>query len=235
MMPEAASPVHEPAYVTCIPPEAEERVTEAYPDGARQKADYWLEGHRVGFRSFHPTGEPDYEVPYRDGVVHGTRYRWDEPGKLLSAEPYERGVPHGTARQWGDDGRLIGTYTLERGTGIDLWWQDWPDASAYLAEVHYMQDGWAHGFEWWLNEDQQSVWIERHWLHGNQHGIERDWNARGRLSRGYPRYWVNGERVTKRQYLKAAARDPSLPPFRPEENEPERTFPPEIAGHLRRK
>src|SRR5947209_5640410 len=97
----------EAAYLTSMPPEAEERVIDAYPDGARKEAEYWLDGQRVGFRSFHPTGELGYEVPYRDGAMHGTRYRWDVPGKLLSAEPYEYGVPHGTARQWADDGRLI--------------------------------------------------------------------------------------------------------------------------------
>jgi hypothetical protein len=223
------------AYITSIPPEAEERVTDVYPGGAKKEAEYWLNGERVGLRRFHPTGELEDEYAFRDGVRHGMQYRWDVPEKLLSAEPYEHGVPHGTAHQWADDGRLIGTYTLEHGTGIDLWWQDWPDGSVYLAEVHYMQNGQAHGFEWWLNEDQRTVHTERRWLHGNQHGIEREWNARGRLSRGYPRYWVNGERVTKRQYLKAAAPDPSLPPFRPKENDPQRTFPAEIAKHLARK
>lgn len=219
-------------YASCIPPEAEERITGSYADGTRKEAEYWLSGQLVGSRQFHPTGALESEVPYQDGVIRGTRYRWDTPGRLLSAEPYERGVPHGVARQWSDDGRLIGTYTLERGTGIDLWWQEREDGSAYLAEVHFMRDGWPHGFEWWLAEDQQRVWIERHWSHGHRHGIEREWNGQGRLCRGYPRYWVNGERVTKRQYLRAAARDPSLPPFRPEENEPRRAFPPEVAQHL---
>jgi hypothetical protein len=221
------------AYISHIPPDAEERVIDSYPDGAKKEAKYWLNGERVGFRRFHPTGEVADEVPYQNGVRHGTQYRWDAPGKLLSAESYEHGVPHGTARQWADDGRLIGTYTLERGTGIDLWWEERSDGSVYLAEVHFMRDGRPHGFEWWLGVDQRSVWIERHWAHGTLHGIEREWDAETRLCRGYPRYWVHGERVTKRQYLKAAAQDSSLPPFRPEENEPRRSFPPEVVDHLR--
>jgi hypothetical protein len=221
------------AYVACIPPDAEERVVASYPDGTVKQAEYWLNGQHIAARHFDPTGNLEGETPYQNGVIHGIRYRWDEPGKLLSAEPFEHGVPHGTACQWAADGRLLGTYTLDHGTGIDLWWQEWSDGSAHLAEVHYMQDGEPHGFDWWLNDDQQSVFIERHWWHWNQHGIERQWNAEGRLSRGYPRYWVEGERVTKRQYLKAAARDSSLPLFRPEENEPYRSFPPEVAEHLR--
>ena len=219
------------AYITSIPPESEERVTDSYPDGARKETEYWINSQRVGLRRFYPSGELEDESAFRDGVRHGVQYRWDMPGKLLSAEPYEHGVPHGTACQWADDGRLVGTYTLVHGTGIDLWWQE-RDGPDYLAEVHNMQNGWPHGFEWWLNEDQHSVHTERHWLHGKLHGIEREWNYQGRLRRGCPRYWVNGERVTKRQYLRAAAQEPSLPRFRPEENEPQRTFPPEIMPHL---
>jgi hypothetical protein len=223
----------DPEYISDIPLAAEERVIVCYPDGPKQTSEYWLNGERVGLRDFHPTGELRAEVPFKGGIKHGTEYRWDDPNRLLSAEPYVGGKPHGAARQWADDGRLLGSYTMKHGTGVDLWWQEREDGSAYLAEVYFLVDGWRHGFEWWLQEDQQSVWIERHWSHGSQHGIEREWNARGRLSRGYPRYRLAGERTTKRCYLQEAARDPSLPPFRPEENEPHRMFPPEIAVHLR--
>jgi hypothetical protein len=44
---------------------------------------------------------------------------------------------------------------------------------------------------------------------------------------------VNGVKVTKRQYLKACAADPKLPPFRAKDNQPSRRFPAEIAKHLR--
>jgi hypothetical protein len=219
------------AYVTRIPPEAEERVVTSYADGTAEVVEYWLNGQHVGTRHFDPTDHLGMETPYQNGVIHGIQYRWDEPGKLLSAEPFEHGIPHGTAYQWASDGRLLGTYALDHGTGIDLWWQEESDGSQYLAEVHYMQDGADHGFEWWLN-DEGSLWWERHWWHRGQHGIERQWNAKGRLCRGYPRYWANDERVTKRQYLKAAARDSSLPPFRFEEHEPYRSFPPGVAEHL---
>src|SRR5438034_9917226 len=93
------------AYITSIPHEAEERVTEVYPDGARKEAEYWLNGERVGLRHFYPTGELEDETALRDGVRDGVQYRWFAPGELLSAEPYEHGVPHGTAYQWGHAGR----------------------------------------------------------------------------------------------------------------------------------
>jgi hypothetical protein len=224
---------HETAYQTSIPPAAEERITHRHPDGTRQRAEYWLDGEQVGLRTFHPTGELEDEYSFRHGVKHGMQYRCDLPGQLGSAEPYENGVPHGTAYQWSYyDGRLIGTYTLEHGTGIDLWRQDWSDGTVTLTEVHSMRNGCSHGWEWWVNHDQRSVHEERHWMDGELHGIERQWNMQGRLRRGYSRYWVHGKRVTRRQYLRAAASDPTLPPFRPEDNNPERAFPPEIAEHL---
>jgi antitoxin component YwqK of YwqJK toxin-antitoxin module len=221
------------AYVTSIPEEAKEKVTAKQDGGTKKRAEYYIDGELVGIREFFPAGEVDYEVAFKNGVKHGTDYRWYAPDQLLSREPYENGVPHGTAYEWGRNGTLLGTYTLEHGTGIDLWWEDWADGSENLAEVYYMRDGARHGFEWWLHADETRVWHERHWHKGIEHGIERRWNSQDRLRRGYPRYWVNGERVTKAKYLREAARDPTLPLFQAEDNAPQRTFPPEIARHLR--
>ncbi len=62
--------------------------------------------------------------------------------------------------------------------------------------------------------------------------IERVWNLRGRLRRGYPKYWIHEVQVTKRRYVRAAQDDPTLPPFRENENRPGRKFPTEIAELL---
>lgn len=222
-----------PAYVSSIPPAAEERVVKRFrSDGTKRRAEYYVKGKRVGLREYYPTGALDYEHAFQNGVRHGMQYQWHSSGKLHSAEPYENGVPHGTAYQWAEDGSLTGSYTLNHGTGIDLWWLHWTDKPATLSEVHYMQDGLSHGFEWWLDFDQQNVRIERHWFHGVEHGIERKWNWEGRLRRGFPCYHVQGEQVTKAKYLRAAAKDATLPPFRVEDNSPQRIFPPEIARHL---
>jgi hypothetical protein len=220
-------------YRSSIPKFAKERILERFVSGAKKKAEYRVGGAIVGVRRFHDTGEPESEHGLRNGQYHGVDYRWDSPGQLVSAIPYANGVGHGTAKQWGDDGRLIGTYRLVRGTGIDLWRQQREDGSIYLAEVFQWRDGKGHGFEWWINEDQTSVYIERHWQAWFLHGIEREWNAQGRLARGFPKYHVNGERVTKRQYLRACRSDPTLPPFRKVDNRPRRVFPPQLAKHLR--
>jgi hypothetical protein len=220
------------SYKSSIPRKAAERVVERYAGGAKKKAEYRVGRELVGVRHFHETGEPDLEYALRGGERHGVEYRWGSPGRMTSAIPYAHGVGHGTAKQWGDDGRPLGTYKLVRGTGIDLWRDQREDGSVYLAEAFHWRDGNGDGFEWWLNEDQKTVWIEQHWRDGELHGIERQWNERERLHRGFPRYNVCGQRVTKRQYLRACRSDPTLPPFREADNRPRRAFPAEIAKHL---
>jgi hypothetical protein len=84
-------------------------------------------------------------------------------GELLSAEPYFNGLPHGIAKQF-DNGKLIGTYTMKHGTGLDLWRGVAEDGTIRLHEARYKKDGRWHGFEWWLNhEDQESCWQECHY------------------------------------------------------------------------
>jgi hypothetical protein len=188
----------------------------------------------VGERSYDQDGTLLIETPLRDGKKHGLELHWYEGGESLqSAEPFYAGLPHGTARQWAQDGSLLGKYTLNRGSGLDLWRNQRCDGGgAYLSEVHSLKRGRPHGYEWWLNEDQCSVWAERHWYEGQLHGIEREWNSRGCLRRGYPRYHVRGQRVSKRDYLKACKVDPSLPAFRAEDNQPDRCFPSAVASEL---
>jgi hypothetical protein len=198
-----------------------------------RKTECLFGGVVVGERFYDQDGSLLIETPLRAGKKHGVEFCWYEDGGLQSAEPYRNGSPHGTARQWDEDGTLLGTYTLDRGTGLDLWrGRRCGGGPVYLSEVHALKDGQPHGFEWWLNEDQRSVWAERHWWEGQLHGIEREWNACGRLRRGYPRYHVRGERVSRQNYLKACQADPNLPAFQTADNEPARRFPAAMAKEL---
>jgi len=227
-------------YRSSIPKEAQERIASNHKsNGQKQKAEYLLNGEVVGVRWFDEDGVMESETPFKNGLTHGTQYYFDHHFdgtlRILFSEPYRGGLAHGTARQWSDDGKkLIGTYTMERGTGLDLWQNRCCEAdSYYLSEARYLKDGKWHGFEWWLNEDQKTVHEENHFWENKRHGIQRRWNASGKLSRGYPSYWVNDERVSKRQYLRAQANDNSnLPPFREADNLPRRDFSPEVIAAL---
>ena len=187
-----------------------------------------LNGQVVGQRCYDGDGNLRIETPIRDGKKHGREYIWNETGKLESVEPFFNGKRHGLAKQYGRKGNVIGTYRFVHGTGFDIWRWEREDGTTFISEVFSARDGSLDGYEWWLNEDQHSVWHERHWHKGTLHGIERMWNEKGRLKRGFPKYWIQGHAVRKRVYLQAAEKDKSLPGYREKDNQPGRKFPIEI-------
>jgi antitoxin component YwqK of YwqJK toxin-antitoxin module len=187
-----------------------------------------LNNEVVGQRSYDSDGNLWRETPLKNGQRHGREYIWDETGALESVEPYVNGKIHGLAKQYNRNGKVIGTYRFVRGTGFDIWRYERENGSIGISEIFSMQDGSLHGYEWWLRDDQHSVWHERHWQQGQHHGIERMWNAKGALKRGYPKYWVRGQAVDKRSYLKAANQDKTLPRYQETDNRPQRKFPAEI-------
>lgn len=201
-------------------------MTARHPSGAPERVEYLIGRSVVGCRHFDANGGLLFDYGVRRGRRHGREYRWDVPGTLLSATSYKNGLEHGLARQWSGDGRLIGTYRMRHGTGIDLWWQEtWTKPRrTYLFEVRFMTNGQRNGVEWWLNDDQRSVYQERHWAMNELHGIEREWNDSGKLRSGCPRFYVRGRRVTRRAYDREQTHDASLPPYRPEDNLPRRNF-----------
>jgi antitoxin component YwqK of YwqJK toxin-antitoxin module len=200
-----------------------------------REIECFLNGKVVGRRSYDSDGRLMIETPLKDGKKHGREYIWDFfSGNLESVEPYDDGKLHGLAKQYGRKGNVIGTYRFVHGTGFDIWRLETEDGSIYISEVFTVKNGSLDGFEWWLNEDQRSVWHERHWQQGSVHGIERMWNPQHRLKRGYPKYWIQGKAVRKRTYLKVAEKDRSLPKFREKENLNRRKFPADIDKLLAR-
>ncbi|MFY9609235.1 MAG: hypothetical protein WAU45_11560 [Blastocatellia bacterium] len=209
----------------------EQLVSEYQQEGAciyYRITDCLLNERLVGRRAYTQDGRLVIETPLKDSQKHGRELSWNDDGSLLLVEPYVKGQIHGTAKQYGHGGKLIGTYTLVHGTGFDLWRQEGDDGSIFISEIHSLREGLPHGYEWWFTSEQGALWHERHWHAGHCHGIERLWNSQGRLSRGYPRYWIAGEVVSKRKYLKAALADKTLPAFREKDNSPRRKFPPQI-------
>ena len=214
-----------------IPPNVVEQVTREFRrvGGAiyTRLTDCILNGEVVGQRAYGEEGQLVTETPLRNGVKHGREYQWEDDGQLSLIEPYVNGKIHGTAKQYGRDGSIIGTYSLRHGTGYDVWRVEDEDGAIRISEIHTLRDGLPHGYEWWLSKPHL-VYEERHWHEGEFHGIEREWNLANKLRRGFPRYWVRGERVDKRKYLRAAKDDPSLSPFHVKDNSPRRKFPLEI-------
>jgi hypothetical protein len=206
-----------------IPEDAEEVLTGSF-DENQLIYDCVVNGEKVGTRNRRADGRLNIETGWRGERPHGWRRFWDDRDNTLVWEEFMvDGREHGVVRQWSQS-RLIGWYLMDHGTGVDLWRND--DGS--LSEERYLKDGQWHGFErWWSHQSNTTTWLEKHFYENVEHGIERQWNGEGRIRRGYPRYFVNGQRVSKRQYLSACQRDPTLPPYRPEDDRPERPLPPE--------
>ena len=215
-----------------IPQDASERQIEAYREQGRlvyfRVAECILNGQVVGRRAYDGEGILRVETSLNNGKKHGREYIWDERGVLESVEPYIEGQLHGLAKQYNRKGKVIGTYRFVRGTGFDIWRFERDDGSIGISEIFSVQDSALQGYEWWLREDQRSVWHERHWQKGQLHGIERMWNDNGKFKRGYPKYWIQGKVVTKRAYLRAAEKDKTLPVYGEKDNRPQRRFPDEL-------
>ncbi len=202
-----------------IPAGATEKVTRRDELGRKTASEFWLRGRRVGRAYWDPDGSGCVAVGLKNRMPVGYQVSYHDDGTVY-AERFVEGVLHGVAKQFAPDGRLLLASPFMRGTGTDFWCDD----RGRLAEEHPLVAGKPSGTERWWCEDQRSVYSETEWLSGEWHGVTRHW-TNGRLDRGFPKFFVRGERVSKRDYAKIARGDPSLPPYRQDADSPVRTLP----------
>jgi hypothetical protein len=200
-----------------IPSEAREKVVKRYGNGLKQVSLYYLDRKLIGHRSWDDEGNLAVEYAIRKKVKHGLFKSYHPNGAASWVTNFVDGKEHGTSRQYDETGKLIGTYRMRYGTGVDLWYL----SSGVLSEERHIRNGKWNGYARWWDTDQ-TVWEETHYLDDVEHGIKRAWNRGGRLRRGYPQYFVRGVRVTKCKHLLACSQDPSLPPYRHEDDIPRR-------------
>src|ERR1700722_1847277 len=173
----------DPTYISGIPENAREvNITSRQGAGlGKIVKNYYLGRNYVGQRVYGRNGLLEFECSYRNGKRHGWEYAWSHDGTLLSAEPFSNGIVHGTVRVWGESGALLGSYTMDHGTGVDFWWIEL-EGRAQLSEARVVVENLMDGYEFWFawfnpGELQKEKW----WSKGDLHGIEREWNKRGRL------------------------------------------------------
>jgi antitoxin component YwqK of YwqJK toxin-antitoxin module len=208
---------------TMIPENAVEEILMSWASGAKKSAYYYDNGQKVGYRWWDEDGHLLMEYQIDRDKMHGAFRTWHDHGTIEHETTYCEGKEHGISTQYDRDGRSIGTYEMNFGTGVDLWYQ----SQGIIAEERHYRDGNRDGFERWWNSDNQTVYRESHFRQGIEHGIFRVWNRSGKLSRGFPAYFVNGQKVPKRLYLKTAEGDRSLPIYLADEDLPQR-----IISHL---
>lgn len=179
--------------------------------------EYFLKGRVVARVYFHATGAIDWEMHFDEtGRMHGLERHEFENGATKYQARWVHGLQHGLQKQWNENGQLLVATRFHRGTGVDLWFD-----CDRLSEERTFVAGRRHGVErWWATAE--TVWHESYYSEGLKHGIEREWTAKGRLIRGFPRYFLRGEQVTKRQYEKGRLLDPTLLGNRAADNLPNR-------------
>ncbi|MGH2396163.1 MAG: toxin-antitoxin system YwqK family antitoxin [bacterium] len=140
------------------------------------------------------------------GRVHGIETERDESGRVVWCATWVDGSMHGPAVQFDDRGRPVLVTHFVRGCGTDIW-----ASCGKVTELRELVDGVPHGLERW--GDPRRPWEEGSFFAGQRHGIFREWKSDGTLRKGFPRYYVNGNQVSRRAYDAARASDPSLPPY----------------------
>jgi hypothetical protein len=182
-------------------------------------AYFYAEGRRVAWVHWSPEGRVNWERTFdAKGRKHGVeRYRHDD-GRVSYEVRWKHGLRHGKAQQWDERGRLVLETTFRDGTGTDVWW-----CGGILAEVRAYRSGKLHGIEqWWATK--KTVFVEGSWFEGRKHGVWRMWGDAGNLEGGGPHFYVRGKRVSRAEYLATRERDPSLGPYRAEDDAPTRVM-----------
>lgn len=205
---------------------AREDIVGRYPSGAKRQSEYWRRGERVAEVLWEEDGNPCWAWGLRDGKKHGPEVEWWDNGQISFVQPWVDGVLHGVVSHHDEKGNLLLETRYVRGTGVDLWCDR---HSRTLSEETRLEGGHLRERRWW-NPDERTVWMEEQWADEGEHGIFREWNGRGRLRRGFPRFFVRGQRVDRRTYLRRARLDRTLPPYRPGDDDPRRELPAEYVG-----
>ncbi|BDA69972.1 hypothetical protein CAL7716_041380 [Calothrix sp. PCC 7716] len=203
-----------------IPLDAIEKVIKYSINGEKESAHYYLDDEKIAYRAWHEN-QVCMEYSIKNEKMHGLFRTWHENGNLCELGFYIDGKEHGITKQYDDDGNLIGSYEMNHGTGVDLWYS----AKSIISEERHLKDGKRHGYERWWYDDNKTVWREQHFKDDIEHGIYREWNQKNSLRRGFPQYYVNGQKVNKQQYLKACIQDEFLPKFQQIENHNYRELP----------
>jgi antitoxin component YwqK of YwqJK toxin-antitoxin module len=210
-------------YRSSIPRAAKEVIEVTFENGIKKSAFFFLQRKKVGYREWDEDGKLEFEYEMRNGKKHGREYCfWS--GQPSEVTPYRNGLIHGTGTQWADDGTVLITYRLINGTGLDLWCDN---QTGTLSEELYWPKNGELGYRRNWNDDETTVNTEYFFNGKGYHGVWRKWYSEGKLRRGFPHYYVNGKRVTKRQYFKASEKDGTLPRYSPEDNQPSRKLPSE--------
>lgn len=152
-----------------------------------------------------------WECPFdARGRRHGLECSRFENGATEWQVRWVRGSMHGTAQQVDEDGRALYRCKFDRGSGLDLWVQ-----GTEIVELREIANNEPHGVERWGHP--RLPYEEGFFLRGKRSGVFRRWIGAD-LEPGYPKFFIDDEEVSERDYLLARKRRVELPALVPAEN-----------------
>ncbi|WP_224247410.1 toxin-antitoxin system YwqK family antitoxin [Hyalangium gracile] len=192
--------------------------TARYEEFGRNAASVWgqlIHDEGSAHIAWSPEGNVLSERYFDDkGRAHGLEVSRHDDGTVAWQVPWVRGRMHGLARQFDESGRELLRTRFVRGTGVDLW-----VSCGGITELREHRDNLLHGVERWGHP--LLPYEENHFLLGKRAGVFRRWNG-PRLEKGYPRYFIDDEQVSRAEYLRARRTRPALPPARRQDDRRER-------------
>jgi hypothetical protein len=155
------------------------------------------------------------------GLPHGIEIERDDSGAAVWCATWVHGSMHGPVMHFDERGVPVLVTLFVRGRGTDLWMN-----CGQVSEVRELVDGVPHGVVRWGHPRAPSE--EGHFVRGRRHGIFREWESDGTLRKGFPRFYLDDTRVSRRAYEAAQTADSSLRPYDAREDSNERVTPPAV-------
>lgn len=155
------------------------------------------------------------------GRAHGIEVERDDAGAIVWCAAWVHGSMHGPLMHFDERGVPVLVTQFVRGQGTDLWMN-----CGQISEVRELLDGVPHGLVRW--GDPRRPCEEGYFVRGRRHGIFREWESDGTLRKGFPRYYLEDTRVSRRAYELARTEDSSLRPCVAREDSNYRVMPPAV-------
>lgn len=173
-----------------------------FKNGVRQKS-----------LKFHPDGSVFEELPYFNnrGLLDGPCRYWSPEGKIISSSILREGS--GFLRKLNKDGSPDCEYYLQDGLkqGMHKDWLTYSHGDAiipgYVIKTYEADraQGWSRFYS------LKHILLSESMMQDNHlHGVLRNWDRKGNMLEGYPRYFINGKEVTQATLETAAEQDPVL-------------------------
>ena len=192
-------------------------------DMSEESVDLQLAPERdlIGIKTFSSNTLVGVEL-FLDGNRHGVQREWHENGSRKSEQPYRHGRLDGDCRSWDETGLLVGWYAISNGTGVVKRYY----TNGVLSKAKVLVDGLANGRTVRCHKNGEIA----NWVTFKSEcfvGIGVSFRADGSISSwsnskspgeklhgpmiGFGQggeveeisYWVDGDEVTKPQYLVA--------------------------------